>query len=262
MSILSLIKPIIGQPDATQDPKIVNALTAIETWANGQIDSTNLKALAIVEAAIANGSVSEGKLSAAVQALLNAKVSGLAFVVHAASAEAKAGELFAATKGLTVTLPKAELNVSLGVYNFSAEAVKVKVAAGDIIDGDVITEATEITLLRFQHVTLQGDAAKVWLITAGEPKRESAYTAAKTVASGVELEPSATRPTQVVATMLMGSAAEVELFCGGVRFSFPTAPGASGANQSVTFICPAGAKWKWVEHKATVFQVEYSYLSL
>lgn len=42
MTTLSLVLPVIGQPDSTEDPKLNTALTAIQTWANGNIDATNL----------------------------------------------------------------------------------------------------------------------------------------------------------------------------------------------------------------------------
>lgn len=44
MSLLSLVLPIINQPDKTEDPKINTAFTAIQNWANGNIDSSNVKA--------------------------------------------------------------------------------------------------------------------------------------------------------------------------------------------------------------------------
>lgn len=55
MSILSLLKPIIGKPDATEDVKIVNALTAIESWANGNIDGTNISAAFVAALEAING---------------------------------------------------------------------------------------------------------------------------------------------------------------------------------------------------------------
>lgn len=36
--------PIGGQPDSTEDPKVTNAFTALTTWANGNIDATNMTA--------------------------------------------------------------------------------------------------------------------------------------------------------------------------------------------------------------------------
>jgi hypothetical protein len=78
VSLLSLVKPIIGKPDSSEDVKLVNALTAIEAWANGQIDHNNLNAaagitsgqialLAITTGLLAKEGVTEEKLAKAVQ---------------------------------------------------------------------------------------------------------------------------------------------------------------------------------------------------
>jgi len=42
MSLLSLVLPVLNQPDATEDVKVNNAFTAIQTWANGNIDASNM----------------------------------------------------------------------------------------------------------------------------------------------------------------------------------------------------------------------------
>jgi hypothetical protein len=42
MTTVSLILPEVGKPDSTQDPRIVTAFTTLQTWANGNVDSTNL----------------------------------------------------------------------------------------------------------------------------------------------------------------------------------------------------------------------------
>jgi microcystin-dependent protein len=44
MSNLNLTPPTIGQPNSTEDVDIVNAFNAIQTWANGNIDTTNVTA--------------------------------------------------------------------------------------------------------------------------------------------------------------------------------------------------------------------------
>jgi len=41
VSLLSLILPTLQQPDSTEDVKVNNALSAIQTWANGQVDFSN-----------------------------------------------------------------------------------------------------------------------------------------------------------------------------------------------------------------------------
>lgn len=44
MSLLNLTLPSIGQPNSTEDVKIVNALTAIQSVVNGNLDSSNFAA--------------------------------------------------------------------------------------------------------------------------------------------------------------------------------------------------------------------------
>lgn len=44
MTSLSLSVPSVGQPHSTEDPKVGNDLTAIQTWANGNIDGVNVVA--------------------------------------------------------------------------------------------------------------------------------------------------------------------------------------------------------------------------
>jgi hypothetical protein len=56
MSLLSLVKPIIGRPDSTEDVKLINALTAIEAWSNGGIGEENLSPSV---AAILNGTITQ-----------------------------------------------------------------------------------------------------------------------------------------------------------------------------------------------------------
>jgi microcystin-dependent protein len=56
MGLLSLVLPVVGLADKTEDVKISNALAAIQSWANGGIDATNL----------ANGAVTAEKLGVAV----------------------------------------------------------------------------------------------------------------------------------------------------------------------------------------------------
>lgn len=42
MSLLNLTPPTVGQPNATEDVDIVNAFSTIQTWANGNVDESNL----------------------------------------------------------------------------------------------------------------------------------------------------------------------------------------------------------------------------
>lgn len=66
MAKLTLSVPIIGEKRTTAEPKVDTALSAIETWANGGVGLENLE----------NAGVTEAKLSAAVQTLLNEKTAG------------------------------------------------------------------------------------------------------------------------------------------------------------------------------------------
>lgn len=53
MTQLSLILPEIGSPSKTEDPKTDNAFIAVQTWANGNIDATNLKAEGVTAESLA-----------------------------------------------------------------------------------------------------------------------------------------------------------------------------------------------------------------
>jgi hypothetical protein len=52
MTLLTYTLPEAGKPDATQDPLIVNALTAILAWAAGTITSSNIAAEGIEPASL------------------------------------------------------------------------------------------------------------------------------------------------------------------------------------------------------------------
>jgi hypothetical protein len=178
MSILSLVKPIIGKPDATEDVRIVNALTAIEVWANGNIGADNLLAESILEAALAKGSVGESRLSAAVIALLGAKVSGLSVEAVAAELfEGKNGKLHIASHATAIcTLPKPVANTTIGVYA-DGVTVSVKCSEGHI-NGGFVKEESTIVLPPGTLVILQAEGTG-YLITSGEPRREAKYSAPK-----------------------------------------------------------------------------------
>jgi hypothetical protein len=55
MTLLSLVLPILRQPDKTEDPKINTALTTMQNWANGNIDSSNIKPESLGGASFAKG---------------------------------------------------------------------------------------------------------------------------------------------------------------------------------------------------------------
>lgn len=52
MGTISLSTPIVGQPNSTEDPKIASALSTIQAWANGNIDSANVSAVFALAAGV------------------------------------------------------------------------------------------------------------------------------------------------------------------------------------------------------------------
>lgn len=246
MTSLSLVLPEIGVPDLTEDPKIVTAFSTIQVWANGNIDSTNLKA----------GSVNEDRLSAAVQALLNQKVSGLTLTSHGTSTTAVPGEL-ALMEGsgtLTVTLPATSLGRTVGVFcgpattSVIVEGSSSKRIYGDFIDGS----ETFIVLAPLQHVILQANAS-AWFITAGEPKIEPTGTGRNTRVSGAKIVASSTRPAHVVGEVILtGAAPKGVLSIGSQIVSEPEiSEGKGKVVMPVSFWLPAGAEYSFTEVKSS-----------
>lgn len=178
-----------------------------------------------------------------------------------ASVTASAGEFVEETKsGTTITLPTPTAGGLLAVfYAETTGQVTVKASSGAIV-GDFIS-STECKLAANQHLLLYADGTN-WRIIGGEPKREQVYSARAKGTSGKEEEPSATRPTQVILEGFNKGAFAMTVEVGGVPISQATTPAeASGGNsgQTVSFICPAGIKWKATLSGGTV---EYSYLML
>lgn len=190
----------------------------------------------------------------------------LTLAEHGASFTAQSGELVKAIATITVTLPPPALNATVGVICASGETT-IKMT-GPQIFGDFITGAESIKLALYQHVILQSDGTH-WFIIAGEPKRASGYGAETERAPATPFEPSATRPTLVVATVTMPEklvSAGAEFFVEGVKIARSPGIGLGGGDASVevplTFIVPAGKKWEWVKVGATATNVFTSYLTL
>jgi hypothetical protein len=130
MSLLTLVKPIIGKPDSTEDVKLVNALTAIEAWANGQIDSTNLKALAeIVGTQLKNGTIEEKQLSAALVKRLGEAVTVGVW---------KALELGAKVEEAKVGLQTARVRAELGLNTARLRGGLVIKAGQELKEGETL----------------------------------------------------------------------------------------------------------------------------
>lgn len=236
MSLLTLIKPILGKPDATEDVKLVNALTAIEAWANGQIDHTNLTAAAgILGSQVAAATIAESNLTEALQALVNAKVAGLAVTTQAGNYVAKPGDLVLATgAGKTITVP-VTLNAQTCVFCAQAGETTVEAASGVIV-GD-FTDAASCKLASNQHLLLVGDGTNARII-AGEPKREQEYSAA--VGLTREEAEAGHKPSSTCAALVVFSTSTTgEVTVDGVRITSRTP--VLGA---VTFEVLPGQVWK------------------
>lgn len=114
----------------------------------------------------------------------------------------KTGELALQGKsGETFTLPAAgTANQLIGIANTTSSGnCKVTTSGGATIYGDFVINQATITLVGYQHVTLQSDGTN-WLIVAGEPKREQVYSTKSYTqaewAAGIVF--STARPVQVI----------------------------------------------------------------
>ncbi len=130
MGLLSLILPIVGQPDKTEDVKIPNALAAIQSWANGGIDATNITNEAITDAKVVKGRelVTTGNAYGTLTARLSgteyeASATRMTFVtVEAEVGSGQAGEMKVWVGGVMIATPKVSVSVggssSRIVYSF------------------------------------------------------------------------------------------------------------------------------------------------
>jgi limonene-1,2-epoxide hydrolase len=245
MTALNYETPVIGEEFSLAAPKVDSAFGNILSWANGKIDSSNLKAGGVKEESLENGAISESKLSEAVQVLLGKTVSGLTFKESKVSMTAANGELvLMVTTGTTLTLPTPTANRVIGV--FAGEGAKIEVrAVGASIIGD-FENTTHATLLSQQHLMLQADGSN-WLIIAGEPMRESPYSTKVERTQNVEYEVSARREAYVIlSTPFAGS---FKVYVGGVFVGYlwaKTETSGESEGASLGFPVGAGEKWKAV----------------
>jgi hypothetical protein len=168
--------------------------------------------------------------------LLNPKGAPPSVSVSAVSMEAKSGELIEATAAITVTLPALATGIVVDLFA-TVNGVNLKAAGGTLIYGDFMNAAGQITLAANQHVRVVGTPT-AWLITAGEPKREQAYTTKTYTKAEAEagVEPSASRDAFVTIYHSEATANKIEV---GVI----TVAEMTQSNTWSGFV-PAGAKWK------------------
>lgn len=248
MTELNYTLPEIGEPSIAADPRTLQALVNIKTWAEGHIDSANLKAEGVEGPSIKKESITEVKLSAAVAALLNSKVSGLAAVGVEANSTVKGGELFFINKAaVTTTLPPPVANVTVGVYcNVGVASTTVTAPGGLKIYGDFTNGATSVVLTELQHVVLHCVGGTAWFIEYGEPKREAVWT------TGIATEgtPSASRQAEIAINALAAKgtgAFKLTLEVGGVIVGEAVQVQSEAIHVAATvgpFRVPAGLTWK------------------
>ncbi len=247
MTNITLSPPIVGQKNTSEEPKVGTALKAIEQYLNQTVLGTGIGTGNIVKE-----SVTEEKLSAAVQTLLNKAAAGLILTKQAGSTTGSSGNLYLMeTNATTLTLPAATSGRQVGIICKTAIAeVKLK-ATGVKIFGDFLAAAgvETITLVENQHVTVGADGTNWWII-AGESKREQKY--ATTSLSRAEAEtgvtPSLARPAIVNAVVI----SEINKPCfgafkaGGVVVSefLAGAVTALATKQPQSFWVNPGQKWE------------------
>ena len=175
---------------------------------------------------------------------------------HAASYEAKSGELGEVTKtAQTVTLPlAATVDQLIGIFSTVAEA-KVTTSGGAEVLGDFTASAT-FKLTTNQHVILQSNGTN-WFILSGEPMRERKYKAQVVRAVNTEYEPSATRSVSVIIEVNPEAGFTSTVSVGGVQVGVLAS---SGSRCLLSFICNPKEKWKLSTGNTVVLSSSYKIL--
>lgn len=191
MTELAYPLPEIGEPSISADPRTLEALIAIKTWAAGQITASNIAAGGIGEAQLGQNTVSEIKLTKPVQELLNAKTSGLEYkATEAASLTAAAGQLIECKKaggGTTVKCPTPTANRAFTVFS-GVGTNTLKAEGGAKLFGDFVVGQETVSIPVNQHVSVFANGTH-WLITAGEAKGRAVEGTASTLGFyGAELK--------------------------------------------------------------------------
>lgn len=150
MTELAYPLPEIGEPSLAADPRTLEALINIKAWAQGQIDSTNLKALGVAQANLAAESVSEAKLTKEVAELLNNKTAGgetkKSIIATEQSRENAAFGTLATPDEVTVTMP----TNGLIAVNYEATwkpSVEATIKAGLFLGATQVKRISETGLL-------------------------------------------------------------------------------------------------------------------
>ncbi len=239
MTNITLAPPIVGGKNTTEEPKVGTAIKTIEEYLNQTVLGTGIGTGNIIKE-----SVTEEKLSSAVQVLLNKAAAGLTVVKQAGSTTGTSGNFYLMeTNATTLELPLPTIGRMVGVAtkNTVAES-KMKTNAGIAkIFGDYLkaTGVETATLTENQHMIVVADGTN-WRVISGEAKREQEYTTQTLTKAEAEvaMSPSATRPTLlVVQPEEDGMVVEAE----GVVL---TKAAGIGSVASITFELNPGKNWK------------------
>jgi hypothetical protein len=114
---ISLQQPTIGLPDTTEDVKVQNNFTTLQTVINGNLDSTNISPTAAIARSQLSG------------------FGGLAWTAVGVNTSATDGHFYAASAALTITLPAPTLNTTIGVFNQTNSLAVAVTASSGVIGG-------------------------------------------------------------------------------------------------------------------------------
>lgn len=118
MGSISLNIPQIGLSDTTEDVKVANNFTTLQTAINGSLDSTNLNAAAAITRAQTAGGLG-----------------GLAWTVVSSNTSATDGHFYGVTAAATITLPTPTVNATIGVFNQTVSSAVAITASSGVIGG-------------------------------------------------------------------------------------------------------------------------------
>lgn len=151
MGSISLSIPVSGQPNATEDVKVANNFTTLQTWANGNVDTNNISPTAGIKVSqMAGGGL-------------------LAYISSGVSFTAAYNTSIQASPGITVTLPSPVATQIVAVHaNNGVTTSSPVTVAGSNINGLGLLNASSFLLgTPSSSVILQGDGTN-WLIIAGQ----------------------------------------------------------------------------------------------
>ena len=244
MSLIALTLPEVGKPDKTEDPKVTTALTTLQTWANGNIDSTNLKTEGILATDIKKEELTSTQI----------KPKG---IKATSFAEGEITGAYLKTESVAPTVLEKEKLTSTQIKPLGIKAASL--ANSELTTTQIKGEGIENASIKKE--TLEESKLTAALQTKINNKVEvgTEYTAEREfVNSEVDQEPSATKPTLVVCGPVLSKGNQAIIKCAGRQIGLEMTAVTIETAYSVTFVCPAGKKWRLESKEPTgVFAVSY-----